>query len=220
MNNRVLNLLGIRDHLAPHTPLLFPRLTALLDAASQARLSRRTLLKMLGTALPVPAALNASGQIFHTFQISNEHGRLAFIVGGIERWVIDPNSFTGEPQTRLTRRKDRIEVQLVNAFFPGTGISASFASQLRRVAEGWRMDFKAEFAEFETSVDFLKWLQGLTSAKNAVKLNNIASVAQDAFRVELNGNAVAEFHASWQWLFSGQQIGHFPDSAKRSSPTA
>src|SRR5258705_4558243 len=170
MNDRVLNLRGIRDHLAPHTPLLFPRLTALLDSATQARLSRRTLLKMLGTALPVPAVLSASGQIFHTFQISNEHGRIAFIVGGIERWVIDPNSFAGDPQTRLTRRKGRIEVQLLNAVFPGTAISASFASQFRKVADGWMMDFKAEFGEFETSVDVLKWLQGLASAKKAVKL--------------------------------------------------
>ncbi len=209
MNDRVLNLRGIRDYLAPHTPLLVPRLTALLDSATQARVSRRTLLKMLGTALPVPAVLSTSGQIFHSFQISNEHGRIAFIVGGIERWVIDPNSFAGDPQTRLTRRKGRIEVQLLNAVFPGTGISASFASQLRKVADGWMMDFKAEFGEFETSVDFLKWLQGLATAKNAVKLRSVASVAKDAFRVEFNGNAVAEFHPRWRWLFSGQQVGRF-----------
>ena len=209
MNDRVLNLLSIRDHLTPHTPLLFPRLTALLEAATQAKLSRRTLLKMLGTALPVPAALTASGEIFHTFQISNEHGRIAFIVGGIERWVIDPNSFIGDPQTRLTRRKNGIEVQLSNAVFPGTGISASFASRLRRVADGWMMDFKADFGDFETSVDFLKWLQGLATARSALKLSSGASFVNDAFRVDLKGNALGEFHPRWHWLLSGQQIGAF-----------
>jgi hypothetical protein len=92
MEDRVLNLRGIPDYLTPRTPLLIPRLTKLLDSAIEAKLSW-TMLKMLGTAIPVSGVIGASHHIYRTFQISNERGRIAFYC----RW----NRTLGYPSNHL-----------------------------------------------------------------------------------------------------------------------
>src|ERR1700687_4754902 len=98
MGAPALNLRNLRTGRLPQVPIGAPYLKALLTRFTQGKLSRRTLLKMLGTALPVPAVIVTTDGRYKTFQIARSGGgRIAFVVGGVDRWVIDPKRFAGHP---------------------------------------------------------------------------------------------------------------------------
>src|SRR5712692_2858825 len=78
--------------------------TAALGAASQA--------KKLGLRLP------------ESFEIVGDEKRLAFMLGGQERWVIDPQRFSGSPKLTIDRTETRVRFDLTHATYPGTNLSA------------------------------------------------------------------------------------------------
>src|SRR5712692_3451545 len=78
--------------------------TAALGAASQA--------KKLGLRLP------------GSFKIVGDEKRLAFMLGGQERWVIDPRRFSGSPKLTIDRTETRVRFELTHATYPGTNLSA------------------------------------------------------------------------------------------------
>ena len=204
-----LNLKDLRLNCIHRTPFLVTQLENLIDSGIRARVTRRTMLKMLGSALPVPAAVAAQNQAYQTFQISNERGRIAFIVGGIERWTIDPSMFEGAAKTALRRTRDQIEVTLTDAVYPGTDIAADLTCELSKASGDWLMKLQASFGQYQTSCQFLHWLQGIAVATG--KLNLAATIAADkhVFKTKFAGNAVGQFHPGWHWLLEGTGIGNF-----------
>lgn len=204
-----LNLNDLRRGFVPRTPLLIPGLEDFLSPLGQRSVSRRTILKMIGAALPAPAAVVSGDGLYKTFLISNEGGRIAFIVGGIERWILDPRQFSGNPQTQLTRNHGRIEVQLQEAYFPGTEIKADLVCRLNNETGNWFMDLKAHFGDFRISCEFLKWLQGATKASGRLNLDGAITTNEGSLSAKLKGSAIGEFHPDWSWLLQGDGIAEF-----------
>lgn len=206
MQESNLNLFDLRKRRLPPTPSLVDGLKNILSPLQHAKVSRRTLLKMMGTALPAPAVMSFAEGRFRTFQISREGGRISFIVGGIDRWTLDPIRFSGRPEVAFDRQKEKIKVQLSNALFPGTNISADLSCELNKQSGTWLMNLKTVFGNFSASCDFVDWLQGAAKAANKVTIDGLVGTNSDAFWARLHGNAFGEFQPNWTWLLRGENL--------------
>src|SRR5713101_2783427 len=96
--------------------------TAALGAASHA--------KQLGLRLP------------GSFRIVGDEKRLAFLLGGEERWVIDPQRFSGSPKLTIDRTETRIRFELSRARYPETNLPADRTGKLNRTGRRWRMHLR------------------------------------------------------------------------------
>src|SRR5947209_5610123 len=101
------------------------------SSAQTLTLSRRSVLGAAAAAgvgaSPVGRAVAAT---FHgSFRMLAERKRVAFILGGRTRWTIDTKRFAGSPKLDVVRDHDTIRLELRDALFPGTDISADFACE-------------------------------------------------------------------------------------------
>src|SRR5260370_31910763 len=124
--------------------------TAALGAASQA--------KQLGLRLP------------GSFKIAGDEKRLAFLLGGEERWVIDPQRFSGSPKLTIERSEARVRFELTHATYPGTNLPADLTGELSRVGRRWRMHLRMALGGFDAKFPFAQWLAGGDPAVSCVPL--------------------------------------------------
>src|ERR1700694_4137600 len=129
--------------------------TAALGAASQA--------KKLGLRLP------------GSFKIAGDEKRLAFLLGSEERWVIDPQRFSGSPKLTIERTETRIRFELSRARYPGTNLPADLTGELNRVGRRWRMHLHMALGGFDAKFPFEKWLVGNDPAVSGVHLQRTVS---------------------------------------------
>lgn len=95
-------------------------------------LSRRHALGLAGalsvTAAPLASAIE--GALATSYRMVRRGQRIAFIVAGIERWVIDPRWFDGSPTLNVSETDGEIHISLQKAFFPGTTVPADFTATI------------------------------------------------------------------------------------------
>ncbi|HVS81799.1 MAG TPA: hypothetical protein VHE60_08690, partial [Pyrinomonadaceae bacterium] len=160
--------------------------TAALGAASQA--------KKLGIALPA------------SFKIVGDEKRLAFLLGGEERWVIDPQRFSGSPKLTIDRTETRIRFELSRARYPGTNLPADLTGELNRIGRRWRMHLRMALGGFDAKVPFEKWLAGNDPAVSGVHLQRTVSELGQSGRVLASGTARAAFSPGWVTEFRGTKL--------------
>ena len=147
------------------------RARQLIILARQKHFSRRHFLGLTGTA-----ALGAATQVkalgigaLRPLEIQGDENRLAFLLDGEERWVVDPQRFGGTPRLTIDRTETSLRFQLTDATYPGTKLPADLSCHLLRTGSHWRMQLRMEFGNFEAATPFEQWLAGHNAATSAVR---------------------------------------------------
>ncbi len=208
MQRTRLNLSALRgSHLPrPHQPDL--TLTKLADSDSAVTLSRRELLGLAGAAAvsmqPLSKAVGAA--LLGRFELVGGRKRLAFKLGGRERWVIDTRSFSGSPVLRCYKAANRIHIELAGAKYPGTNLPADMVCELKRGIVGWRMKLKLGLGGFESEVPFERWLAGEEPARATVNVRASVCRLGSGPGLKLSGPAEAEFCPTWTLRLNGPAV--------------
>ena len=180
---------------------------ALLDAVSGRQISRRGFLGLSGAALgasAVPWVTRAasSGPV----ELVGGSKRVAFLLGGRERWVIDTNLFSGAPELRVHQGKRRIRLALQGARFPGTDLLADFVSEIRPALLGSEMSLRFRLGALQTQVPFERWLMGEIPARVRVSsLKDLCSLINGPV-LSLRSASHAEFFPNWVLRFEGPTV--------------
>src|SRR5437879_5806903 len=76
--------------------------------------TRRQALGLAGVAVAgtSPALRAVESTVLGSFELARGKNRIAFLLGGHERWVIDARRFTGSPSLHLTEHAGLIKVEL------------------------------------------------------------------------------------------------------------
>ena len=208
MKRTRLNLAALRGTLRPQASEGAPTLTELLSAPDSATLSRRELLGLAGVAaVSMPPMVKQVGpSLLGRFELVTRPGRVAFKLGGRERWAIDTRRFAGGPRLHVDERGDLIRISLTGARYPGTSIPADLTCQLQRGLAGWRMRLWLKLGDLTAEVPLGSWLAGAEPARGRVKLAGNACALGDGANLRLSGIGQAEFLPDWRLRIQGTNI--------------
>ena len=144
--------------------------------------------------------------VFEPVQIIGDENRLAFLLNGEERWIIDPKLFGGSPRLAIERSDSRLHLKLSQAFYPGTNLPADLTCELNRSGKRWRMRLQMALGGFDARAPFEKWLAGDEPAADSVRLGHTVCDLGQAGRVLVSGSARATFNPSWVTELRGHQL--------------
>ena len=96
--------------------------------------------------------MDRSDFLSYQLEINQSPGIIEFKVNGELRWIIDEKFFTGNPKLNvISDNNTYLKIELKNAYFPGTNISADLICILDRInSSGHQMNLKMNFGGFET----------------------------------------------------------------------
>jgi len=190
----MLNLDAIRDR-ASHDAS---------DGSAATGPTRREFLAITGTAcLAIPTALRGN-HASNDFTIVEGPNRVAFVVEGVERWVIDGERFAGNPRVSLRRQtRDRIRVRLRGALYPGTNLRADLRCNLWRRIGGWRMHLYLDAFRATFDAPFVAWLVG-THALQCRQRSSTAPFTIGDLHLSLHECDV-EFRTDWSLHVQGHR---------------
>ena len=181
------------------------RAAPLPDPDRPGAVSRRQALGLAGAAALTasPALRLAETPSLGAVSLVRGRQRVAFLLDGVERWVIDAGSFTGTPRLSVEETPDHIQVTLRDAFYPGTRLPADLTCDLRHGIAGWRLNLRLTLGGFHATVPFERWLAGLAPATSTVRLP--ATRVSLGHRVELGlgGKGTAVYSADWRLRIQG-----------------
>lgn len=165
-------------------------------------ITRRTMLGITGAApFVVPAVIEAAANTLD-FEIYGDERRLAFVVGGEERWVIDCEYFSGRPRLRMSRSRNRIRLRLRDARYPGTDLRADFDVEIRRILHTHRARFHFPRLDYRSEVAFVPWLIGQAAAEGAFAGGTFARFHRDG-SLDIVTPARATFYPNWHFEVRG-----------------
>jgi hypothetical protein len=177
------------------------------DAGSSYAMSRRRALGLAGVAVAgaSPALRAVEGVVLGTFEVAESKGRVAFLTGGQECWVIDVRRFAGSPTLRVRREGGQVLVELRRARFPGTGLPADLSCRIWKTTTGWRLRLQMDLGGFDATGSFIPWLAGLETLHARVSLAAALPLATDT-ALTLAGPAAAAFAPHWQLDLEGRSV--------------
>ncbi|WP_310876884.1 hypothetical protein [Priestia megaterium] len=143
-----------------------------------------------------------------TPEVRIETERVVFLLGGQERWVIDPKHFDGTPILTVDNfTPNRICVELKNAFFPGTDLPINLTCEVNFGKDSSVMDLKLEFWEIKSQVSLAAWLAGEQPIREWIEFEeaSVCSLGKHG-EVFLDGEAKMEFFPGWIFRLKGQNI--------------
>jgi uncharacterized protein YjaG (DUF416 family) len=131
---RALSVDTIKRNTTPHIPASPLTVTDVVLRPHSYAVTRRQALGLAGAlglaAAPIASAIESA--MSTTFTVSRRGQRIAFLVAGVERWVIDPRHFSGNPSIEYHEDASGISLALRDAYFPGTSVPASFSAEIKR----------------------------------------------------------------------------------------
>ncbi|MEP6569924.1 MAG: hypothetical protein ABJC10_09135 [Acidobacteriota bacterium] len=193
------------------------RAKQLVILARKKNFNRRHFLGLTGTAALGAASrvkLLGRGQV-QPLEIKGDENRLAFSLNGEERWVIDPQRFTGKPKLTIERTATRLRFQLDGATYPGTKLKADLNCVLDRAGKGWRMHLQMELGNFQAALPFEKWLAGSEAATSAVRLDGAVCELGQTGRLLAHGPARARFTPDWVTELQGTKLARLPGFSQK-----
>ncbi len=204
MFNR-LNLAALRENLMPRAPRQDVTLRQLADAPNTLFLSRRQMLKLTGmAAVGTVTGLKTTDQ--GPFEITESRGRIAFKLGGREKWIIDTRRFGGAPKIKFEKSEKHIFLELSGAKYPGTDLPADLVCELRPGIVNWWMTLRLALGDFTSEMPFESWLAGAEPARSKVRMNSTLCSLGTAAGIVLSGKAEAEFYPDWLLRLTGTKI--------------
>jgi hypothetical protein len=169
--------------------------------------SRRAVLGMAGAATvgASPALKVLDRALRGTFELVGDQHRVAFVLDGEERWVIDTRRFAGSPRLKIERREGGIRVQLTGARYPGTGLRADLVCRLRQGLTGWKMQLRLALGGFTAEAPLEKWLLGEEPLTSAVALRPTTTLLGNTSALALGGPGRATFAPTWELRLTGPE---------------
>lgn len=131
--------------------------------------------------------------------------RLAFVLGGRERWVIDVARFAGRPVLRHEKRGGKLRVEMRGARYPGTSLPADFVCDVTPGLVGCQMRLTLALGGFRCERPFEGWLEGTEPARARVRLSHRSPVGPGV-SVGLAGAGEAEFSPTWALTLRGPAL--------------
>jgi ribosomal protein L7/L12 len=170
------------------------------DDRERLELTRRDLFRLGGfTAAVLPWALQPRS--LPDFEVQGDERRLAFLIDGTERWVIDPAQFGGDARLRIGKRTERdIRFSMRGARFAGTGLPADLRCSIRRRLNGWRAVMRFALAKERADCAFIEWLLGGATLAGTVFPRSVASFGANPF-LAISQPSAFEFRPSWRFDF-------------------
>jgi len=202
-----LNLATLRKNILPRPK----RLPAIEDAIAGERgisLTRRQMLALTGTtAITASPALSSIGTTLAgtgAFEIVGDERRLAFMLGGKERWAIDTRRFAGSPKLSIDRTGRMIRVELRDARYPGTDLPADLTCEIRPGLMRRTMDLQMALGGFSCRMPLESWLLGAQPANAMIRFDGGECAVGPATRLRLPERSHAEFTPDWTFSFDGR----------------
>lgn len=123
-------------------------------------ISRREMLALSGAACVAAPAIADVLRLPNEYTVVGDERRIAFLVSGLERWVIDPAAFDGNPRLTVRNSETAVHVRLEGARYPGTRLCADMNCDIRRSIGRWRIHLRLEGLAAECEGSFIPWLVG------------------------------------------------------------
>src|SRR5258708_1198144 len=132
--------------------------------------------------------------------------RVAFLIGGEERWIVDCEYFGGKPALKFDESASSINLELSNARFPGPKIPADFTCVLYKTSRFWETQLAFRWGQWHWEGDFGDWLLGSFPAKSKWKCGEDLIVVDHTATLLGAGTGEAEFFPEWKFVLSGDPI--------------
>jgi hypothetical protein len=180
-------LRNLKDSAPPHE-----------KAAADYLISRRAFLTLSGasaTIAAIPSYLSGDG-----FSIAQRGQAIYVLTDQQVRWTIDAARFGGGASVRLKRERNRVEISLVDAVFPGTDFPADFWAVLSKSPRVWvvRIAMKCGL-NFEA--DLVSWLCGRSSGSGT--LDTTVFTPLQGVTINQSSRVLASFSPSWNLAMRG-----------------
>ncbi len=171
-------------------------------------MSRRRMMALAGgvAVAAAPAVNSARSLLAGSFDIPHDRKRVALILGGRERFVVDARRLAGSPTLTVDQSERRIRIELRNARYPGTNIPADLTLEVRPGLMRRTMDLRLAFGGFACSMPLEPWLLGTEPARANVKLDAHQLPMDDQTNLEFNGRAAVRFAPDWHMSLEGDAV--------------
>lgn len=178
-----------------------------LERGDDVQMSRRRMLGTAGLAVvgASPALKSARVALSGGYDVRGDEKRLAFLLGGKERWVIEPSRFGGAARLSIERTSKSLLLSLSHARYPGTDIPADFQCEIRPGVTESKVRFRFAFGNAELRGSFEKWLLGLTALRTSAGLSDTIVSLGRSGALMLNGKAHVAFFPDWSWQIEGKK---------------
>lgn len=202
-----LNLTALRNNLVPDAFRPSDAQRAVADDPSL-QLSRRRMLALSASSAIVaaPAVTSMRTMLSGDFEIVGDARRVAFLLGGRERWVIDTRRFAGEPRLTLERTERTVRVELRNARYPGTDLPADFVCEVRPGLVKRPMDLRMTLGDFRCEMPLERWLLGAEPARSPMTIEPWRHACGGETALNLAGKAAARFTPDWTLAMEGKSL--------------
>jgi hypothetical protein len=215
MQPDLLNLDALRHRRLPHPPDTPPTVTQLVESDGSVSISRRQLIGLAGVAAVTLPPLGKAVQAvtLGRVQITYHPGRVAFRLGGTDRWVIDARRFSGSPRLTFRQTDEGLRIELAGARYPGTDVSADLVCEVSSALLSSSMKLTlalagAHAAEQRVLLDVPveRWLAGACSARAPVALDSTVCRFGPGACLSLSGPAQADFSPDWVLKLTGKSV--------------
>ena len=212
---RALSVAALKRHRVPHAPPAPRSVAEVAQRPDGFAITRRQALGLAGglslAAAPIASAVDAA--LSSSYRIVRRGPRIAFVVAGVERWVIDPRRFDGTPELTVNEGDDGIEITLKHAFYPGTTVPADLEAHIGR---GTRpaISLRLPKMKVRAKAPFIPWLLGHSTLDDDIAIQRTYQVG-DA-RLHAQGPAAYSFRPSWTLDVAGAMAVGLPDAGSQS----
>jgi hypothetical protein len=208
MHRDRIDRVAIRDWVRRPSPAEDAAFVDLVQRLRDGRISRRGFLEVASATLPTSHAIDGwLGD--EGFSLAGDERRVAFLVNGVERWVIEPARFGGNARLRIRRGRDTIDVELIGARLPGTRIRADFACSLSRERRR-TVRLQLPWGGFAGFARLVPWLEGRVPMR-APWAGRHAGVLFGDLHLDIAGNGLAEFQPDWTLRVVGTMVASLRD---------
>ena len=200
MDRHLLRIDALRRQMLPQIEVAPRDLRDVVAHPDRHVVSRRRALGIAG-ALSVTAAplARAMSGIFRQDCTMIRRGRaVVFVVANVERWVIDPDMFSGNPRLEVDRGEDSVVISLRGALYPGTNLSADLTCRIS-TAGRWTATFERDGIT-APPVDMVEWL--LDAAVVVLPIRRTIAVRCSETQLDIATHDV-RFRPSWTLHLAG-----------------
>ncbi|MBL7988673.1 MAG: hypothetical protein JNJ94_11480 [Chlorobi bacterium] len=154
----------------------------------------------------IPSWRAVGGTLVGDFQIVGDERRVAFLLGGEERFVIEARRFAGKARIELKRESGIVHVRLADARWPGTTIPANMTITVRPGLLRRMLKIQMEFGGFSTEVPAEAWLMRATPARSGLRADDGGCQLGRLATLAFNGRALATFTPDWKLTIDGDSF--------------
>lgn len=148
-----------------------------------------------------------------TLRVGSDRFALVFRDG--VSWSLDAARFGGKPQLIARNDGQRISIQLINAFLPGTALRADLAASIFQQGSTWWATLSLPHWNLRLDGPLRSWLAGTDAMERTVDLRRSAALSADHVGLRLGGRMKATFSPDWQLQLSGDRIAELDVNGSR-----